>query len=377
MKDEFGGRRLDSPSDWVRIEISSAIQQEKHLIPILVNGARPLVEGDLPDDLKALAHLQVFRIAPESFNRDVQALSTAIARIFQSRSEERLLRAKREAVGREAEQQLLRAVQEAADREAEEQRPRAEQEAADGEAEEQRPRAEQEAADGEAEEQSLRVEQGVEDRDSGRQLLRAVQEAADSEVEEQCLRAEREVAAKKAKTAGALVAEIFKTDEVTLKEASGRMTAENLNAFMRFNNGFLQKIKFIYIIRVFFIKENYNSRIIIAILVICILPILFMNLKSTSKAPSSEATIQRRSSICSRYLEENKIEIYKINDKYNKDQIHINLKDFSIYTTLNYMFSDDYLTREAIASVTKFHKDLIDGSIIASPAIDIDTRDCK
>src|SRR5215831_15533544 len=40
MRDEDGTRRLDNPTDLVRIEIAAALQREISIIPILLDGAR-------------------------------------------------------------------------------------------------------------------------------------------------------------------------------------------------------------------------------------------------------------------------------------------------------------------------------------------------
>lgn len=53
-----GQYRLDDPDDFVRIEIEVAFINEIPVIPVLVEGATPLKEDQLPAPLKRLAHLQ-------------------------------------------------------------------------------------------------------------------------------------------------------------------------------------------------------------------------------------------------------------------------------------------------------------------------------
>src|SRR5271170_6422596 len=40
VRDEGGNRRLDNPSDFLRIEIATALQRDIRVIPILLDGAR-------------------------------------------------------------------------------------------------------------------------------------------------------------------------------------------------------------------------------------------------------------------------------------------------------------------------------------------------
>jgi TIR domain len=54
-RDETNARRLDNPADFVRIEITSALSQEKRVIPVLVGDARMPRSDELPDVLKPLA----------------------------------------------------------------------------------------------------------------------------------------------------------------------------------------------------------------------------------------------------------------------------------------------------------------------------------
>src|SRR5262245_58499099 len=40
LRNEQGQRRLDDPSDWVRLEIAAALKSGKIVVPVLVGGAR-------------------------------------------------------------------------------------------------------------------------------------------------------------------------------------------------------------------------------------------------------------------------------------------------------------------------------------------------
>jgi len=77
-KDATGGRRLDDPNDFVRIELASALRRDIPVIPVLVRGAKmPRVE-QLPDDLKELAYRNAVELTHPRWKSDVQVLIRAL-----------------------------------------------------------------------------------------------------------------------------------------------------------------------------------------------------------------------------------------------------------------------------------------------------------
>ena len=73
-KDPAGGNRLSNPNDFVRIEIASALEQEKLVIPVLVDDA-PIPHRDLlPEPLKELADRHAVRLSHETFVGDCDPL---------------------------------------------------------------------------------------------------------------------------------------------------------------------------------------------------------------------------------------------------------------------------------------------------------------
>lgn len=70
--DEHG--RLDSGNDLTRIEIASALRDNKRVIPVLVNDAEMPRPGDLPDDLKPLSWRNAILLRHARFNADCEAL---------------------------------------------------------------------------------------------------------------------------------------------------------------------------------------------------------------------------------------------------------------------------------------------------------------
>jgi hypothetical protein len=77
-KDPTGGRRLDDPNDFVRIELASALRRDIPVVPVLVRGAKmPRVE-QLPDDLKELAYRNAVELTHARWKSDVQVLIRAL-----------------------------------------------------------------------------------------------------------------------------------------------------------------------------------------------------------------------------------------------------------------------------------------------------------
>ena len=68
------GRRLDNPSDFVRIEIGEALARDIPVVPVLIDGA-PLPDvGLLPDDLKELVDRQAEFVEYRTFDADMERL---------------------------------------------------------------------------------------------------------------------------------------------------------------------------------------------------------------------------------------------------------------------------------------------------------------
>lgn len=72
--DEHGRRRLDSPRDYVRHEIATALKQSKRVVPVLVRGARMPDAADLPEDLKRFAALNAEQIRESDSGADIRIL---------------------------------------------------------------------------------------------------------------------------------------------------------------------------------------------------------------------------------------------------------------------------------------------------------------
>ena len=86
VTDEAGKPRLNDPSDWVRVEIESALRRKKTIIPILVNNAQLPRAEMLPARLRPLLRRQSMTLTHERFGADVQRLVGAIRRLRQEAS---------------------------------------------------------------------------------------------------------------------------------------------------------------------------------------------------------------------------------------------------------------------------------------------------
>jgi len=131
--DEHGGRRLDNPEDFVRMEIRTALKRKIRVIPVLVDGAVMPRSTDLPEDLKPLVRRSALRITDTSFDGDCRRLVATIKQVLErlsAKEQERLgteQRQREEAEARErAEQERQEAEQREKERIAAEQRQREE-----------------------------------------------------------------------------------------------------------------------------------------------------------------------------------------------------------------------------------------------------------
>jgi hypothetical protein len=74
ITDEDGRRRLDDPTDFVRLEIEAALKRDVRVIPILVAGARMPRAADLPRSLAKLVRRQALELSPARFDFDTGRL---------------------------------------------------------------------------------------------------------------------------------------------------------------------------------------------------------------------------------------------------------------------------------------------------------------
>jgi hypothetical protein len=76
--DEGGQRRLDDPSDFVRLEIEAALSRDVLVIPILIDAAVMPTPGELPSSMSRLVRRQALELSPTRFDFDTGRLLKAL-----------------------------------------------------------------------------------------------------------------------------------------------------------------------------------------------------------------------------------------------------------------------------------------------------------
>ncbi len=82
LADEEGRRRLDDPDDYVRFEVQTALERGVRVIPVLVDGARPLRKQQLPTGLLKLARLNALELSYGRYQYDADLLINLIQRVL-------------------------------------------------------------------------------------------------------------------------------------------------------------------------------------------------------------------------------------------------------------------------------------------------------
>ncbi len=82
ISDARGQRRLNDPEDFVRIEITKALEQDIRVIPVLVGAASMPQRDQLPEALTALARLQGSVVSHATFGRDMNHLIQTVEEVL-------------------------------------------------------------------------------------------------------------------------------------------------------------------------------------------------------------------------------------------------------------------------------------------------------
>ncbi len=91
LADASGRRRLDNPSDFVRLEIAEALNRNIRIIPVLVEGASMPRPEDLPPDLAKLTRRNAIELSDARWAFDVDRLIQTIEGVLQEKAPSALL----------------------------------------------------------------------------------------------------------------------------------------------------------------------------------------------------------------------------------------------------------------------------------------------
>jgi pterin-4a-carbinolamine dehydratase len=78
ISDQWGSRRIDEESDWVRKEIEQALREDKEVIPVLVHEARVPPTDKLPESISALFDRQAIEIRASYWDHDIKLLQSRL-----------------------------------------------------------------------------------------------------------------------------------------------------------------------------------------------------------------------------------------------------------------------------------------------------------
>ena len=82
-----GERRLEDPTDFVRLEVATAIRRGITVIPVLVENASPPSASSLPEELRVLAGRQAIELSSQRWNYDVGRLILTLDEILGRQAE--------------------------------------------------------------------------------------------------------------------------------------------------------------------------------------------------------------------------------------------------------------------------------------------------
>ncbi|MGH9142806.1 MAG: toll/interleukin-1 receptor domain-containing protein [Vicinamibacterales bacterium] len=77
-RDSAGGRRIDDPADFVRIEIERGLARNIRTIPVVIDNASMPAHADLPSDISRLATLEAIALSDSRWQYDIGQLVSVI-----------------------------------------------------------------------------------------------------------------------------------------------------------------------------------------------------------------------------------------------------------------------------------------------------------
>jgi curved DNA-binding protein CbpA len=87
VTDEYRRPRLENPEDFVRLEISAALERQIRVIPVLVGRAAMPQSSELPQPLAPLTRRSAFELSDAAFHNDADRLIAAIDKVLSSTKE--------------------------------------------------------------------------------------------------------------------------------------------------------------------------------------------------------------------------------------------------------------------------------------------------
>jgi hypothetical protein len=87
--DSSGNKRLYNSADWVRREITAALQRQIPVVPILVGNAKLPSADELPDELRPLLLQQSWAVTPQGFRDKVNALGLQLEKLVRDEAAKR------------------------------------------------------------------------------------------------------------------------------------------------------------------------------------------------------------------------------------------------------------------------------------------------
>jgi hypothetical protein len=81
LRDELGQRRIENLTDFVRLELSAALERKIPIIPVLLENAKMPKADELPDGLKLLSTLQGVTLTYDRWDDDIARLFAAIEKV--------------------------------------------------------------------------------------------------------------------------------------------------------------------------------------------------------------------------------------------------------------------------------------------------------
>ena len=89
ITDDSGARRLDDPTDFVRLEIAKALERNIKVVPVMLDRTPMPKAHELPDNMQALCRRQFIEVDPTRFEDDISNLAEAIRKILKDKGDDR------------------------------------------------------------------------------------------------------------------------------------------------------------------------------------------------------------------------------------------------------------------------------------------------